>query len=116
MSALPVINLFQFSSIGALHFFAEFNGMRKPQDFIVYPVKAGDQKIVIQSVNRIGTINLTTGICFLSAPQKNGAYFSHLSGAKENSIVGAESLAKLKALIEQRSSGSRPISLSSMMN
>lgn len=67
--------------MGTTSFDAKFAGMRKAQDFIVYPMKQGDdaQRPIIQSDTRIGIIDLETGSVWMSKPHANGANFIHLS-------------------------------------
>lgn len=66
--------------MGGVSFDGKFAGMRKPQDFIVYPVKAGDDasRIMVQSDNRIGFISMIDGKVDLAGPIKGGAYNIHL--------------------------------------
>jgi hypothetical protein len=49
--------------MGTVSFDGQFPGMRKPQDFIVYPMQAGDSvaQIKIQSDKRSGFISLVSG-------------------------------------------------------
>ncbi len=85
--------------MGTTSFDGKFPGMRKPQDFIVYPFHAGNDANVatIQSDTRIGRVDLTTGAVILSASKSSGAYFVHLIGAKVAGILSAEDLLMLKA-------------------
>ena len=39
----------------------KFTGMRKPQDFVIYPCLATDENVRIQSDNRMVRIDLVTG-------------------------------------------------------
>lgn len=66
--------------MGTISFDAKFAGMRKPQSFIVYPIKPGDdaKQLVIQSDTRMGRIN-AVGDVWMSRPHANGANFIHLS-------------------------------------
>lgn len=56
-------------------------GMRKAQEFTVYPIDkdSKDRKITIQSDSRIGVINLDSGNGAMSQSHSSGAYFHHLS-------------------------------------
>lgn len=76
-----MISNFRKNRMGTVSFDAKFAGMRKAQDFIVYPVKQGDDALrpVIQSDTRIGIIDLETGSVWMSRPHANGAHFIHLS-------------------------------------
>jgi hypothetical protein len=75
--------------MGTCSFDAQFKGMRKAQDFDVYPMQAGDatDRIKIQSDTRIGYVLLTTGQVLLSKPHANGA---HCVNPKE--IVSVDTL------------------------
>lgn len=64
-------------------FTAQFDGMRKPQEWVIYPVK--DEFVTIQSGTRIARFSLLTGEGVMSASRQGGAYGVHLSeslGAK----------------------------------
>lgn len=60
--------------MGTASFDAKFDGMRKAQDFIVYPMKDSAESALIQSDTRIGRINMQTGAVILSKPHSSGAY------------------------------------------
>lgn len=87
--------------MGTVSFDGKFQGMRKAQDFIVYPIHADSSKvrIKIQSDTRIGFIELEDGRVLMSKPQASGAYFRHLSGARYVDKLSAEDLLMLKAHI-----------------
>ena len=86
--------------LGTTSFDAQFPGMRKPQDFIVYPLKDEDfQCLKIQSATRIGMVNIHSGTVTLSRPKPNGAYFIHLNGAKIVGQLSSEELLLLKAQV-----------------
>lgn len=53
--------------MGTVSFDGKFQGMRKPQDFIVYPMQDSGENICIQSDHRFGQIDLATGKGVLSA-------------------------------------------------
>lgn len=53
--------------MGTLSFNGQFPGMRKPQDFIVYPMQDSGEVITIQSDKRFGQIDLATGRGIVSA-------------------------------------------------
>ena len=61
--------------MGTLSFDGRFGAMRKPEDFIVYPMQESTDEITIQSEHRFGQINLTTGAGILSARRANYANF-----------------------------------------
>lgn len=93
--------------MGTVSFNGQFVGMRKAQDFIVYPMHAGNEahRAQIQSDTRIGWIDLRTGVVILSKPRAGGAYGVHLIGAPYNSTISAEELLMLKAGIMGTASG-----------
>lgn len=80
----------------------KISGMRKAQDFIVYPIGKDDtdQIIKIQSETRIGKIDLKTGRGLMSQSHSNGAYFVHLQMDKLTPFTISESdLEAIKAHI-----------------
>ena len=97
-----IINI-KKNCMGTLDLEAKFNGMRKSQSFIVYPMHEGQEtdKIKIQSSTRIGYINLIDGVVYLCAPQSNGAYNVHLMFVKPVDKLSAEELAGLKFRLVQ---------------
>lgn len=95
-----MIGNFKKNIMGTISFNGKFPGMRKEQDFIVYPLsgEADVTKLTIQSDTRIGEINLTNGWVTLSNAHANGAYQHHLmlEGSKVEKL-NAEELLMLKA-------------------
>ncbi len=89
--------------MGTLSIEAKFNGMRKSQEFIVYPMHQGNDadKIMIQSDSRIGYIFLNTGIVRMSPPRAGGSYAPHLIFAKDIDKLSIEDLAGLKFRLVQ---------------
>jgi hypothetical protein len=74
------------NSMGTTSFEMKMKGMRKFQDFIIYPITGGQEnnkKIMIQSDTRIGEIDLSTGKGEMSQSHSGGAYFMHLSMDKK---------------------------------
>ena len=71
----------------------KISGMRKSQDFIVYPISADDTDkiITIQSSTRIGKIDLSTGRGLMSQSHSNGAYFVHFQMDKLTPFTISES-------------------------
>ena len=53
--------------MGTASFDGQFSGMRKPQEFIVYPMQDSGEIISVQSKNRFGRIDLSTGQVAISA-------------------------------------------------
>jgi hypothetical protein len=91
--------------MGTLSFDAKFKGMRKAQDFIVYPMHEVKDFALIQSKTRIGQIHLETGVVVMSNPHPNGAYGHHLAEASRIETLDAATLLLLKANIMGTASG-----------
>lgn len=93
--------------MGTCSFDGKFSGMRKAQDFIVYPIKSEDdaKRVTIQSDTRIGWVNLESGQVMLSPAKASGAYFHHLALAQKAGILSGEQLLMLKAQILGTASG-----------
>ncbi len=89
--------------MGTLSLECQFNGMRKSQEFIVYPMHEGNEtdNILIQSDTRIGRIFLNTGNVIMSPPRSGGSYNVHLMFAKEIDTLSGEELAGLKFRLVQ---------------
>lgn len=83
-------------NVETVTFNAKFSGMRKEQEFIVYPVQPNASSIVIQSDTRIGEIHLDTGICRISKSFPNGAGIGHLAMANDTDLIATDDLQKLK--------------------
>lgn len=69
------------NSMGTASFFGKLDkGMRKEQDFSVYPISkdSASKVITIQSDTRIGRIDLETGKGVMSKSHASGAFFVHL--------------------------------------
>jgi hypothetical protein len=87
----------------------KISGMRKSQDFIVYPIGKDDSGdiITIQSETRIGKIDLSSGRGLMSQSHSNGAYFVHFQMDKLTPFTVSESdLEDIKAHIF-RTAGSK---------
>lgn len=94
-----IVTNIQGNIMGTTSFYLQIKGMRKPQDFIVYPISKDDsaKTITIQSDTRIGTLNLENGKGEMSQSHQNGAYFMHLSMDKKTPFeVKVEDLETLK--------------------
>jgi hypothetical protein len=63
--------------MGTLSIDLKIKGMRKPQDFIFYPINKETEILTIQSSTRIAKLSLS-GKGFMSKSHQNGAYFMHL--------------------------------------
>lgn len=63
----------------------KIKGMRKPQDFIVYPISADQagKPITIQSDTRFGYLDLSSGRGLMSQSHANGAYSYHFAADKK---------------------------------
>jgi hypothetical protein len=67
------------NALGTLDFVHKFEGMRKEQEFTIYPKSKEENTIAIQSDSRIGKLDLITGKGIISASHSNGAYFHTLT-------------------------------------
>lgn len=107
MTTTATITNIHRNIMGTTSFDAQFAGMRKPQEFIVYPMHAGRAAdvIKIQSDTRIGLVCLDSGYVTMSKPRQGGAYGVHLAGAKLIDTLNAETLLMLKAHILASASG-----------
>lgn len=82
--------------MGTTSFNGQFSGMRKPQEFIVYPINSEATSIQVQSDTRFGYIEISTGVCTLSASHAGGAYAfhyakdCHMGKAKQDTIPDGE--------------------------
>lgn len=67
--------------MGTISFDLKVKGMRKTQDFIVYPAqgKSIGQNLTIQSDTRIGYLNLDKKTIRITKGFPGGAYFYHIS-------------------------------------
>jgi hypothetical protein len=63
--------------MGTLSIDLKIKGMRKPQDFIFYPINKETEILTIQSSTRIAKLSLG-GKGLMSKSHQNGAYFMHL--------------------------------------
>lgn len=100
------------NSLGTISFKGKFAGMRKSQEFDVYPLQAGSDgaKVTIQSDTRIGIIFLRNGAAddgrvYMSGPHASGAYFSHLATGSFIDKLNSEELLLLRAHIMTTASG-----------
>ena len=93
--------------MGTASFDGQFSGMRKPQNFIVYPIKSGDEaaSVKVQSDTRIGLIDLLSGLVVMSKSYPSGAYNPHLATATPAGKLTAEELFMLKSSIFATASG-----------
>jgi hypothetical protein len=72
--------------LGTLSLNMKVKGMRKPQEFVVYPISMGDTSIMIQSDTRIGRINMENGNGYVTPSHSGGAYGVHLIMDKDKLI------------------------------
>ena len=72
--------------MGTLSIDLKIKGMRKPQDFIFYPINKETEILIIQSDTRIAKLSLE-GKGLMSRPHQNGAYSMHLSMDKLTPFV-----------------------------
>jgi len=100
--------------MGTTSFDGKFQGMRKAQDFIVYPLAAGETTICIQSDTRYGRLDLTTGNLEMSKSHANGAgSMAFALDTRVKETVSSEELTSLRDFI--RSTGSKELVGSSMV-
>jgi hypothetical protein len=71
--------------MGTTSLLMKIKGMKKPQDFIVYPISADQagKPITIQSDTRFGYLDLKSGRGLMSQSHSNGAYSYHFSADKK---------------------------------
>jgi hypothetical protein len=99
-TALPTIRNCRKGIMGTVCFDGQFPGMRKPQEFIVYPMQDSGTVITIQSDTRIAQLDLDTGKLLLSESRPNGAYFVHLQiGKRTVHALPAEDVQTLRGWI-----------------
>jgi hypothetical protein len=93
--------------MGTVSFDGQFQGMRKPQDFIVYPMHDGNDAThaKVQSDTRIGKIDLANGNVIMSPSRAGGSYGVHMLLAKPVGQLSSEELLLLKAAIMATASG-----------
>jgi len=95
----PITN-YKKNIMGTTSFDLKVKGMRKPQDFIVYPITEKTDKIRIQSNKKFGEIHLPTGKGILS---KSGNTSWHLASDMMNRNVNTFELseAELQEFVNQ---------------
>lgn len=96
-----MLSNFHKNTLGTLTFDAKFPGMRKAQDFDVYPIGAGEAAnvLTVQSSTRIGRICLVTGQVKMSPSFSGGTGFVHLAMAKLIATLDGEQLLQLKTQV-----------------
>lgn len=101
------IGKFKRNRMGTIDFEGKFDGMRKAQEFTVYPMHSdgNSNQIKIQSDTRIGYIDLTLGHVDLSPPYPGGAYNTALAQARRVGKLSQEELFELKANVFCTASG-----------
>ena len=65
----------------------QFQGMRKPQSFVIYTCKSSDVTILLQSDNRMMRVSLDTGKALLSENKSSGAYGHDLSESRGAKVI-----------------------------
>lgn len=91
--------------MGTVSFDGKFTGMRKAQDFIVYPMQDSGPLAKIQSNNRMGQVNLDSGELVLSpaATSHAGFLWLQLSVARKTATtetIPTEELQVLRSFIK----------------
>lgn len=102
-----LISKIKTNRMGTIDFEGKFAGMRKPQEFTVYPMHAeGDKnRIKIQSDTRIGYVDLEHGNVDLSPAYPGGAYNTALAHVGRVGKLSHEELFELKANVFSTASG-----------
>lgn len=80
----------------AFTFTAALAGQRKPQEWVIYPVKGNAKTVVIQCDTMIAQFSLEDGVGVISKPRSGGAYFMHL----DRYLFGAKDFVAPKALVD----------------
>lgn len=103
-----MITNFKKNNMGTISFDGKFKGMRKLQDFITYPLHAGQDahRVQVQSDTRIGFIDLATGAVVMTPSIPSGAYNIHLMIARSLDNLTGEELLLLKSHILDSASAS----------
>jgi hypothetical protein len=93
--------------MGTTDFEGQFAGMRKPQEFTVYPIHAGGDatRIKVQSNTRIGFIDMESGHVKLSPAYPGGAHNEALAHIGDVGKLSQEELFSLKAQVFSTASG-----------
>jgi hypothetical protein len=103
--SVTILNL-KPNNMGTIDFDGQFKGMRKAQDFIIYPKPADEahEYLKIQSDTRIGRIDLKTGLVMLCKPQASGAYSQHMQSIQPAGVLTGEQLLLLKTAVASTAS------------
>lgn len=87
--------------MGTVSFDGKFDGMRKAQDFVVYPIGKGVEPatISVQSDNRFGKIDMATGAVVMSKPANYANSMTLAMTGANAGKLNAEELLMLKGQI-----------------
>lgn len=77
VNTVEVLNI-KKNIMGTISIVLKAKGMRKEQDFILYPITKESTSLKIQSATRMGNVNLE-GKGLMTKSHANGAYFHHLA-------------------------------------
>jgi len=112
-----MISNFKKNCMGTVDFDGKFNGMRKVQTFIVYPMHSGEQtdRLTVQSDTRIGMIRLSDGKVIMSPSRPSGSYGIHLALAEYAGQLSAEELLLLKSNVMATAHGDAGRSINHMI-
>lgn len=102
---MTALSNFTVNILGTVSFDGKFKGMRKAQNFIVYPMQDSGTVIHIQSDNRFGVLDIASGKGVLSANRQqyaNHAWLSYCLANKTASVfqLDPEDLTTLKNWIK----------------
>jgi hypothetical protein len=80
------------SCLGTAIFTLQFNGMRKPEEFIVYPIKDKTDNIQFQSSTRWAELNTNTKTFEISARRQQYANYVWFQVCKYNGTTKTEEI------------------------
>lgn len=104
MKTSIIITNIEKSIMGTMKFDAKFPGMRKAQNFIVYPMEKGAENIHVQSDSRYAIIDTTTGNAEITGSASGHhnswlLYYQRAKGQTKLFTVPAADLSELKMKI-----------------
>jgi len=77
-AGVPVITNVRKNRVGTTSFDLFGLGMRKADDFVVYPIQVGTTRILIQSSTRMGILDPANNAICLTKPRSSGSNSLHL--------------------------------------
>lgn len=73
----------------------KFEGMRKEQDFIIYPCSTTDETILLQSDKRLARVEIATGKAILSQGGRNYSTDLYLERGAKVILIDQENMDKI---------------------